>query len=130
MKLVVSELDRIQNLLQQLAAGEESVRSSLLPLLSAHIVVIPMTEVRTTGERGETKRIKLVTLTDGERKTIPVFTSEDLFFAWSNDRYQCLPIAVEDLALTLAAVTDIAVDLNTTRENHFDGVEFTKLQPG
>lgn len=126
--MVVAELDQIQTLLEEIAAGDVSARAAVLPLLSAHIVLIPMTEVRSSGERGETKRIKLVTLSEGERKFIPAFTTEDLFSAWSNDRYQCLPIAVEDLALTLSGATEIAVDLGTPHTQSFRAEEFLSYQ--
>jgi hypothetical protein len=103
----VAEALFVDDLVRRISMGESSWWDSLLEGLPGQSVFTAKVRV-TTEQNGETKtRVTLKVIKRGEKKLIPIFTSEDLLHEWlglfdhDGRKTGSFQLAAGDLALTL-----------------------------
>ena len=113
--------------LESSSPDAEEELAILLGRLANHIVFTPVTLFTDLSDEVGTKKIKVATLEEGGKKFVPTFTSDELFFEWSEDRYQCLSVPGADLALSLPDDTGVVIDLGTTAALELSPAELAQV---
>lgn len=90
--------------------GEGEVLRTVLRLLAGRTIFAPVSVMIDVQDAKGTSRVKVVTLQEGTRRTVPIFTSEEFLREWAKGEYESLPLSGGDLALTLPASTWVIVD--------------------
>ncbi len=123
----MNEVTRVEDYLARIAAGDRSLISPLLELLSNQILFAPVTLFIDVQDARGTKKARVVTIRYEDRRAIPVFTSEDYFLDWAEGKFQCLPIRGADLALTLPEGTGFFLNMNLASSVELDSDDLGSL---
>jgi hypothetical protein len=118
---------RLSECLRQYAQGDRTVLRKTLALLADHIIFAPVSLFVDLADDAGTKKAKVVTLVEEGRRLIPAFTSEDLFFDWAQNDYQCLPMRTADFALTLPPNTGLLLNPGLPIECEFSSADLEPL---
>lgn len=73
--------------------------------------IVPVTRFEKPGSQSSSQSVKLPILELPLMQCVPVFTTEELFFEWTDGTHQCLSLSGADLILSLAENIGIVIDL-------------------
>lgn len=96
--------------------GSPESRARVIELLADTLVFTPATAINRDNSNSDVRKISVVTMQVDGHRFVPTFTTEDAFFAWSKDQYQCLSVMGSDLALSLPRETGLIVNLSGANE--------------
>lgn len=88
-------------LVKEALKGGGEARLMLLREFANQMAVLPVVSYSSESDGPERKKISVATTMIAGRRQVPVFTSEDCFFAWTDGTHQCFSLLGADIAMTL-----------------------------
>ncbi len=102
----------LEDFLKKIAHGDREHVDFALSLLSSDLLITPVT-YEEVGANKQTKKIRVVTFFENDKKIIPTFTTEDYLFEWAGSKYQSFSLPGADLSLSLPADAYLRINPGT-----------------
>ncbi|MFN8389095.1 MAG: SseB family protein [Bdellovibrionota bacterium] len=98
-------------------SGSRAERHEFLREFANQLVFVPVVRITSGNDKQGTRKVQIVSDTVGDRKEISIFSAQDLFEPWAEERgYQCFTLPAGDLALTAPKGAAIRIDPGTEHE--------------